>query len=73
MNKWYMHNSESVPENETHKVLRDFKVQTGHLISARWPDLLLVNKKKKRTWWIVDFAILTDHRVKIKESKKRDK
>ena len=27
----------------------------------------------KRTVWIVSFAILVDHRVKIKESKKRDK
>ena len=26
-----------------------------------------------RTCWIVDFAISADHRVKLKESKKRDK
>ena len=30
--KWYMHNPESVPENETHKVLWDFEIQTDHLI-----------------------------------------
>ena len=45
-NKWYMHNSESVIENETHKFPRDFEIQTDHLISARRPDLMIVNKKK---------------------------
>ena len=35
-NKWYMHKPESVLENGTHKLLRDFDIQTDHLISARW-------------------------------------
>ena len=39
---------------------------------ARQPDLMIV-KKKKRTCQIVNFAIPTDHRVKLKESEKRDK
>ena len=30
-------------------------------------------RKKKRTCWIVDFAVLADHRVKVKGSEKRDK
>ena len=30
-------------------------------------------KKKKRTCRIVNFAILADHRVKLKESKRKDK
>ena len=30
-------------------------------------------KEKKRTCQIVDFPILGDHRVKLKESEKRDK
>ena len=46
--KLYMHNPESVLENETHKTLRDFQIQTDHLISARWPDLMTVKKKKKK-------------------------
>ena len=46
--KWYMHNSESVLENETHKILWDFEMQTDHLILARRPDLVIVNKKKKK-------------------------
>ena len=47
-NKWYMHNPESVLENETHKLLRDFDIQMNHLISARQPDLIII-KKKERT------------------------
>ena len=31
------------------------------------------SQKKKRTSWIVNFAVPTDHRVKWKESGKRDK
>ena len=70
-----MHTSESIPENETHKNVRDFEIQTDHLIPARRPDLVINNKKKKKkkTCRLVDFAVPADHRVKIKESEKEDK
>ena len=42
-----MQNPECVLENETLKVLRDFEIQTYYLISARRPDVVIVNKKKK--------------------------
>ena len=71
-NKWYMHNPASVLENVTHKLLWDFEIQTDHLISVRRPDLLITNKKK-RSYKIVDIAVPADHRVKLKESEKRDK
>ena len=67
-----MHNPASVLENETHKLLLDFEIQTYHLISARWQDLIIINKKW-RTCRIVDFTVSTDHRVKLKESEKKDK
>ena len=47
-NKWYMHNPEPVLENDTHKILWDFDMQTDHLITARRPDLKITKKKKKR-------------------------
>ena len=47
------------------------EIQTDTVISARRPDLVIVNKKK-RTCWIEDFAVPEDHRVKIKESEKRN-
>ena len=45
-NKWYMHSTESILENEKQKFLWDFEIQTNHLISAGWPDLVIINKKK---------------------------
>ena len=38
---------ESVLENETHKILWDFDIQTKHLISTRRPELE-INKKEKK-------------------------
>ena len=65
-----MHNLESVLENEMHKLLWDFEIQTDHLISARRPGLVIINKKK-RTCRIVDFAVSANHRVKLKENEKK--
>ena len=61
-----------VLENEMYKTLLDFEKQTGHLISARQPDLVIVNKEK-RICRIMDLAVLADHMIKLKESKKRYK
>ena len=71
MNKWYMHNPESVLENETHKLLWDFEMQMDLLILARRTDHKIINKKK-RTCQIGDFAVPADHRVKLKEKEKRN-
>ena len=42
---------------------------------ARRPDLMIINKrkKKKRICKIVDFAVPADHRIKLKECEKKDK
>ena len=68
-----MHNSASVLENATHKLLWDFNIQADHLIPARRPDLIIINKKKKGTCKIVDFAVPADHRIKLKKCEKKDK
>ena len=67
-----MYNPAPVLENNTHKLLWDFYIQTDHLISVRRPDLIIINKKK-RICKIVDFAVLADHRIKLKENDKKDK
>ena len=77
-NKWYMHNPEPVLENDSHKLLWDFNIQTDHLIPARRPDLIIINNKKKRRkkrkiCKIVDFAVPRDHRINLKENEKKDK
>ena len=59
----------------------DFEIQTEHLISARWSDHIIINKKKKkkrkkekkRTCKIVDFAIPAVPRIKTEENEKKDK
>ena len=71
-NKWYMHNPAPVLEKDTHELLRDFDIQTDRLISARRPDLTIINKKKKIPCKIVDFAFPADHGIKLKECEKRD-
>ena len=73
-NKWFMHNPAAVLENDTHKLLWDFDIQMDPLISARRPDLILINKKKKkRICKIIDFAVLADHKIKLKECEQNDK
>ena len=71
-NKWYNYKPKYILENEIHKLLWDFEIQTDHLISARQPNLIIINRKK-RICRIVNFAVPADHRVKFKESEKNDK
>ena len=69
-----MYNPTPVQEKDTHKLLWDFYIHTDHLISARRPDLITINnKKKKKICKIVFLAVLADHRIKLKECKKSDK
>ena len=51
-----MHNLTTVLVNDSEKLLSDFDIQTDNLISARQPDLIIINRTKKRTCRIVDFA-----------------
>ena len=75
--KWYMHKSELILENETHKFLWDFDKETGHLTPARRPVLMLINQTKKKekkelvVLWILPFQRTKEW--KIKESKRIDK
>ena len=45
-NKWYMRKPESVLENETHKIIWDFEIQTNHQISVRRLDFEIIVKKE---------------------------
>ena len=67
-----MHKSESIQENEAHKFLWDFEIQTDLILTSR-PVLIVVNQKNKRTCRPVDFAVSANHRLKVKENEKRDK
>ena len=68
VNKWYIQKPEPVQENETHKILYIYEIQTDHRIPASRPNLALINKKK-RTYHQVTFAIPADHRVNKRKQK----
>ena len=42
-----MHNPAPVLEDAAYKLLSDFNIQTDHLIPARRPDLIIINKKRE--------------------------
>ena len=67
-----MHNPESFLENESYKILKDFEIKMDYLFLARRPRPR-DSQQKKRIYWSVDFPIPVDHRVKLKESEKKDK
>ena len=61
-------------KNHVKKLALCFDKQTDHLISARRLNLVIVNNnKKKRTCPLVNFVVLADNSVNLKESEKRDK
>ena len=53
-----MHNPAPVLENNTHKLLWDFDIHTDHLISARIPDLIIINNNKKKEKEITKLSTL---------------
>ena len=66
--KWYENEPESVLENEDYKILWDFSIQTDHVIEARRPDLVVVDKKE-RSCKIIDFAVPGDSRIEEKKDR----
>ena len=70
--KWYEHEPESVLENEDYKTLWDFSIQTDHVIQARRPDLVVVDKKE-RSCKIIDFAVPGHSRIVEKVKDKIEK
>ena len=69
---WYDHRPQNVTENTKVKILWDFSIQTDHVISARRPDIVFVNKEIDHTW-IIDIAIPGDGRVIEKQREKVEK
>ena len=65
--KWYEHEPESVLENEGDKNLWDFSIQIDHVIEARRPDLVVVDKE--RICKIIDFAVPGDRRIEKEKDK----
>ena len=70
--KCHEYEPESVLENEDHKILWDFSIQTDHVKEAQRPDLVAVDKKE-RSYKIIDFAVPGDSRIEEKEKDKIEK
>ena len=68
-----MHKPEFALENETNKILCDFKIQKDHVIPVRKPDLVLINKQITTTCQQVDFSVPVNYIMQIKEREKIDK
>ena len=45
---WHINKPESVQENETYELLRNFEIKKDHCILVRNLDLVLINEKKKK-------------------------
>ena len=67
-----MYKPESTVGNKTRKSLWNFKIQAYLIISARRPNLVIINKNKG-TFRIVAFADSAKQRVKNKENEKKYK
>ena len=70
--KWYEHAPDSVSENDEVKLLWDVNIQCNHVIEARRPGIVVVNKQKKKCA-ISDIAVPADKRIDEKENKKVEK
>ena len=67
--KWYKHGPDKVAENDSWKILWDFTIQTDHVIVARRPDMVIIDKTKNECK-IIDFACPFDSRIEEREKDK---
>ena len=53
-------------ENEDYKLLYDFNIRTDKKISARRPDIVVVDKNERKTT-LIDIACTWDKMLKIRK------
>ena len=68
-NQWYKFEPTSVIENEHHKLLWDFPIQTDKEIAHNRPDIIIIDKLNK-TVQIIDIAIPSDYNIIEKRNEK---
>ena len=67
--KWYKHEPEKVVENDSWKILWYFTIQTDHVIEARRPDMVIIDKTKNECK-IIYFTCPFDGRIEEREKDK---
>ena len=56
-----MRKQASALENEMHQLVWDFDIITDHLISAKRPDLLIIDKRRELSeFWTLQFRLTTE-------------
>ncbi|XP_068691565.1 uncharacterized protein [Montipora foliosa] len=70
--KWYKDAPNSVREKDEDKLLWDVNIQCDHVIEARRPDIVVVNKQDRKCT-IIDIAVPADKRIVKKENEKVEK
>jgi len=70
--QWWYHHPEPVLDSPSYKLLYDFNIYTDRGITARRPDLVMVDKMTKCTT-IIDVACVMDRHVVAKHQEKIDK
>ena len=66
---YWNHVQQSVSENSRVKLLWDFNVYTDHVLSARRPDVVVMNKEEASVQ-IIDIAVPADCNITSKEAEK---
>ena len=61
--KWYDHQLDGVVENERCKILWDMTIKCDHVVKARRPNIVVVEKERNKTIIIVDVGSPWDPRV----------
>ena len=64
--KWYKHEPEKVVENDSWKILWDFTIQTDHVIEARRPDMVIIDKTRN------ECKIIEEDKMKCYNDLKRE-
>ena len=64
--KWFEHQPETALENNDDKLLWDYNIQTDHQISARRPDLAVINKQEQ-TCQVIDAAVKAMEEEKLEK------
>ena len=59
-------------ENDKCQILQDFAIQTGKEIEHRRPNIVVIDKKKRKSK-IIDIAVPGDQNIKMKELEKTTK
>ena len=67
---WYERRVKRLMENRDTKILWDFNIGTDHVIGARCPDIVLIDKNQDT--FFIDVAIPRDFHVRNKEAESID-